>query len=246
MPVQSLPFVSICTPTRDRLAFLPLLLRCIEQQTYPSSLIEWVVIDDGLNSAEAICKRYPNTRYVRLDSAQGNVPVGRMRNLTHQNASGEILVYMDDDDYYPPRRIAHAVEVLQACPDRLIAGSSVLPVCFMDRHQKIWVFGPYGPNHATAGTFAFRRALLEKAAYEEKAKCSEECYFLKSYSVPMAQLDPWQTILSMSHTSNTFDKRRLIDAPPCPKIRKSEKLWDQVVADPELRAGYLAACSCGA
>ena len=40
-------------------------------------------------------------------------------------------------------------------------------------------FGPYGPNHATAGTFAFKKELLQITRYEDDAKLAEEKQFLK-------------------------------------------------------------------
>jgi hypothetical protein len=71
-------------------------------------------------------------------------------------------------------------------------------------------FGPYGPNHATAGTFAFKRELLKQTSYENDALLAEEKHFLKNYTIPFIQLDPLKTILVISHEQNTFDKRRLI------------------------------------
>jgi hypothetical protein len=71
-------------------------------------------------------------------------------------------------------------------------------------------FGPYGPNHATAGTFAFKRELLKQTSYENDALLAEEKHFLKNYTIPFVQLDPLKTILVISHEQNTFDKRRLI------------------------------------
>jgi glycosyltransferase involved in cell wall biosynthesis len=244
MAEQSLPLVSICTPTKDRLRFLPLLLRCIQQQTYPQSRMEWVVIDDGTEPAESICSQFPNTQYVRLDPAEGPVPLGRKRNLSHQIAHGEILVYMDDDDYYPPRRVAHAVETLLANPRRLIAGSNILPIFFPDRDE-IWAFGPYGPNHATAASFAFRRDLLKETSYDELAKCSEERHFLKEYSIPMIPLESTQTILALSHAGNTYDKRQHLANPSRNKVRRTGWKISKLIADPEMRAGYLAAAMLG-
>jgi DNA-binding transcriptional MerR regulator len=72
-------------------------------------------------------------------------------------------------------------------------------------------FGPYGPNHSTAGTFAFKRALLKQTRYEDDALLAEEKHFLKDYTIPFVQLNPIKTILVFSHEQNTFDKRRLID-----------------------------------
>jgi glycosyltransferase involved in cell wall biosynthesis len=239
---RNLPLVSLCTPTRDRLRFLPLLLRCIEQQTYPQARMEWVVVDDGVESAEELCGRFPNTRYLRLDPAAGPAPLGRKRNLTHALATGDILVDMDDDDYYPTRRVAHAVETLLANPGKLIAGAGITPIFFPDRDE-IWLFGPYLANHATACTFAFKRELLSVTSYEDGVKCSEERYFLKNYSIPMAVLEPALTILALSHPGNTFDKRQLLVNPSQNKARLAGWTLSGMITDPGLRAGYLAAVS---
>ena len=42
--------------------------------------------------------------------------LGAKRNYMHRFARGDIIVYMDDDDYYPPTRISHAVETLKNNP----------------------------------------------------------------------------------------------------------------------------------
>ena len=68
-------------------------------------------------------------------------------------------------------------------------------------------FGPYGPNHATAGTFAFKRELLKTHRYDDNAALAEEKAFLKNYTVPFVQLEPKKTILVFSHIHNTFDKK---------------------------------------
>jgi glycosyltransferase involved in cell wall biosynthesis len=83
----------------------------------------------------------------------------------HSKCSGEIIIYMDDDDYYPPERVSHAVESLVKHPEYLIAGSSEMHIYF-DTHKKIYQFGPYAENHSTAATFAFRRKLLKKTKYD--------------------------------------------------------------------------------
>ena len=72
-------------------------------------------------------------------------------------------------------------------------------------------FGPYGKDHATAGTFAFKRQLLKQTRYNEDACLAEEREFLKGYTIPFVQLDPMKTILVFSHSHNTMDKRILLD-----------------------------------
>ena len=84
-------------------------------------------------------------------------------------------------------------------------------------------FGPYGPNHATAGTFAFRKELLlENHSYDNDAALAEEKAFLKNYTVPFIQLEPKKTILVFSHIHNTFDKKTLLNNPHptiCKRVR---------------------------
>jgi hypothetical protein len=126
----------------------------------------------------------------------------------HKHCSGDILVYMDDDDYYPPTRISHAVQKLQGSSE-LCAGSSIIHVYYSHLH-KILEFGPYGPNHATAGTFAFKKELLELTSYEDKDCLSEERTFLKDYTIPMIQLDPIHVILVISHNHHTVNKKNII------------------------------------
>lgn len=203
------PFVSVCTPTYNRRPFIPNLIRCYLSQDYPKQLMEWIVIDDGEDSVEDLFKDIEGVKYFRFEE---KMKLGRKRNLMHEKSKGEMLVYMDDDDYYPPNRVSHAVKRLMGNPRALAAGSSIVYIYFNDL-DKIYQFGPYGLTHATAGTFAFRRKLLEETRYDDDAELAEEKKFLKNYTVPLVQLDPMKSILCFAHQYNTFDKRKLLANP---------------------------------
>jgi hypothetical protein len=137
---------------------------------------------------------------------------------------------MDDDDYYPPERVSHAVETLIKNPTALCAGSSEMYIYFNDTDQMVQ-FGPYGPNHATAGTFAFRKELLQEHQYNNDACLAEEREFLKGYTVPFVQLDSMKTILVFSHRHNTFDKRMLLQDPFSIVMRLSDKTVHDFIKD---------------
>jgi hypothetical protein len=115
-------------------------------------------------------------------------------------------------------------------PEALCAGSSEMYIYFKDSDQMIQ-FGPYGPNHATAGTFAFRKELLREHKYNNDACLAEEREFLKGYTVPFVQLDPMKAILVFSHRHNTFDKRTLLNDPFSNVMRVSEKTVGDFVKD---------------
>ena len=232
---QAKPFVSVCTPTFNRRPFIERMIKCFDHQTYPKDKMEWIIIDDGTDRIEDLVASHPNVKYFRFDE---KMPLGKKRNVMHEKSSGEILVYMDDDDYYPPTRVSHAVEMLQQHPKALCAGSSELYIWF-HHVQKMYQFGPYGPRHATAGTFAFRRKLLSDSRYNDDASLAEEKAFLKDYSVPFVQLDPRQVILVFSHEHNTFDKRTLLNNPNDRFVKVSDKTVESFVQDEDMRKFYM-------
>jgi hypothetical protein len=85
----------------------------------------------------------------------------------------------------------------------------------------MYKFGPYGPNHATAATFAFRKELLKITQFDENSSVAEEKKFLKNYTIPFVQLDPKKSILVFSHTQNSFDKKELLNQGPNPFINET-------------------------
>lgn len=213
-----LPLVSVCTPTFNRRPFILNMFECFRNQDYPKSKIEWIIVDDGTDKIGDLIKAadIPQIKYYEVNN---KMPLGAKRNFMHQQVKGEIIVYMDDDDYYPPERISHAVETLMDNPNALCAGSSEIYIYFKGMDKMIQC-GPYGPNHATAGTFAFRKELIEKTKYEDHAALAEERAFLKDYTIPFVQLDPMKTILVFSHDHNTFDKRKMFEQQQDPKFFK--------------------------
>lgn len=234
---NSLPFVSVCTPTFNRRPFIPSMIKCFNHQTYPKDKIEWIIIDDGTDKIEDLVKHHPNVKYLKFDE---KMTLGKKRNLLHENSVGDILVYMDDDDYYPPTRISHAVDMLMTHPKALCAGASELYIWF--KHiQKMYQFGPYGQTHATAGTFAFKRELLLQTKYNEEACLAEEKEFLKNYTIPFVQLEPRNTILVFSHVHNTFDKKTLLTNPNPNFVKESDKTVDcfMKTCDPSLKSFFI-------
>jgi len=219
--------VSICTVTFNRRPFIPSMIQCFQHQNYPGQM-EWIIVDDGTDPIGDLVSHLPNVKYIRLETKH---TLGKKRNIMHSHTSGDILVYMDDDDYYPTDRVSHAVDSLTNS-DALCAGSSILHIYF-DHIDKIIEFGPYGPNHATAGTFAMKRELLLQTSYEETACMAEEKHFLKNYTIPFVQLDPKKTILVVSHAHNTFDKKKLLDNPN-KFIRETTLVVSDFIAQPIL------------
>ena len=232
---KELPFVSVCTPTFNIRPFIEYTIKCFLHQDYPREKMEWIIIDDGTDKIEDLVENIPGVKYYRYDE---KMSLGKKRNLMHEKSKGDIIVYMDDDDYYPPERVSHAVNMLQTHPSAICAGSSEIYIYF--KHiNKMYQFGPYGPNHATAGTFAFKRKLIENHRYNDMAALAEEKEFLKNYTVPFVQLEPKKTILVFSHRHNTFDKKKLLEQPDNNVQKVSDKTVDDFIKEEHYKDFYM-------
>jgi glycosyltransferase involved in cell wall biosynthesis len=231
---EKYPLVSLCTPTYNRRPFIPFMIKCFEHQTYPKDRIEWIIIDDGTDPIGDLVKHIPQVKYFYF---KDKMVLGKKRNKMHSECSGDILIYMDDDDYYPPERISHAVEMLQQNPKFLVAGSSEMHI-YSNIRKKLFQCGPYRENHATAATFAFKKQLLSQTKFKEDAEFAEEKQFLKDYSIPLIQLDTLKTILVCSHNHNSLNKEKLFDNPTQSKITDSKYTLDDFIQDPILKQFY--------
>ena len=133
------PQVTICTLTYNRSRFLPLLQLCIERQDYPLDKIEWLVLDDSDEYEEALRLQSSYPIRIKYQRLKKKLKLGAKRNLAHKLCSGDFIVYMDDDDYYLPSRVSHAVATL-IDQKAEIAGSTYLPIYFT-HDQQLWQIG---------------------------------------------------------------------------------------------------------
>ena len=231
--LKELPRVSICTPTFNRRPFIAPLIQMVAGQDYPKESLEWIVLDDGTDPVGDLFEGVEGVRYIRSEE---RLPLGKKRNMLNSEATGAIIVYMDDDDYYPSSRVTHAVEMLMSHPSALCAGASEIHTFFPDTGE-MYQFGPYGPKHATAGTFAFRKRLLEQTSYEDSAAAAEEEVFLKQYTVPFVQLEPKKTIMVVSHRHHSFNRREVVEEGG-PSVKKSSRLISDFIKEDSLVSFY--------
>lgn len=206
---SDLPLVSIVTPTYNRRRFIPSLIKMVQKQTYPRNRMEWVVFDDGQEEVrdlfEEAVSQLPTLKFIW---SEDKMTLGEKRNRLNEEARGEIIVAMDDDDFYFPTRVEEAVKALQENPGYRLAGSSEVYMYFTDT-KEIWKAGPYFKGHATNGTMAWTKSYADTHQYDETVAFSEEKSFLEGYKNPLVQLNPKNVMLVMSHSDNTFDKTEL-------------------------------------
>ena len=230
------PFVSVVTPTYNRRRFLPALIECYKSQTYPKNRMEWIIFDDGTDCVkdvfDAVAKTIPNVRYIRHEGEK--LLIGAKRNRLNKEAKGDILIAMDDDDFYCPERVSHVVTKFAQNKLVNLAGSSEIYMYYTDIHS-IYKLGPYTPNHATNGTMAWRRSYALTHSYDETVTHAEERSFLDNYTHPMIQLDPFKVMLVISHSENTFDKKKMREEENNPLVKKTQLDLKYFIKDKKLR-----------
>ena len=222
------PFVSVICPTYNRRQFLPNLIRQFNYQTYPQNYMELIIVDDSPTSNADIIPKQKNIKYKYLSE---KLILGKKRNLINSMTTGDIIVCFDDDDYYSPERVSHAVNKLQSSKCE-IAGSSIIHI-FYPRLDKILEFGPYAPYHGTNGTMAYTKKYLKTHSYLDDKCQAEEAHFTNNFSEKMIQLDPHKVMLCVAHNKNTVEKDQFLNQGKTTtmKMQKFFKINDKYMID---------------
>jgi glycosyltransferase involved in cell wall biosynthesis len=207
--------VSVVTITQEkRFPVLCLLLKCIHHQTHQPD--EWVIVDGSKTKQEAdrnevlIKGLQQDTKIpiVYVPHEEG-VKLGGLRNKGNNRCTGDITVVMDDDDYYPPQRIQHVIDMFKKYPDKQVAGCSAL---FIHDYTTLQFYQckPFHERHSTNSAMAWKKSYLVDHQHDASKETGEEFSFTNGFTEDMIQLLSGFTVVLSSHTKNTFDKKDLL------------------------------------
>jgi glycosyltransferase involved in cell wall biosynthesis len=105
------PKVTLVTPTANRSWAIDLCIRNFYGFKYPQDKLEWIILDYH-PTENVTLPPDPRIRYVELPSDQEDLPLWEKRNRLAEMATGDIIIHMDDDDYYFPNSIWAKVKLL--------------------------------------------------------------------------------------------------------------------------------------
>ncbi len=122
---ESNPLVSIIVRTQNRTHLLREALESIVRQSYKS--IEVVVINDGGCNVDEIVESFKSALNLKLIQLQETRGRSAAANIGLENAKGDLLTFLDDDDIIFPDHIEHLVSGMKAHPEvQLVYSDCVL------------------------------------------------------------------------------------------------------------------------
>lgn len=209
--------VSIVTITQySRFACLKNLYHLIQRQEY-FQIKEWIIVEgsqhldlhkENINRIQDFIseKEIQTDIEMRLiQNETGNIiSLSNLRNLGNDNCLGDIIICMDDDDYYPSCYIPNIVEKFNKY-DRLLAGCSAMYM-YDYISNKLYKYKGYHNNHSTNSCMAYRREYLKDHRYNDGLLMAEEYGFTNGFTEPMIQIQPEKSVILSIHNSNTVSK----------------------------------------
>ena len=211
IPDLDLPTITICTPTGNRRSLFSLAIRNFMNFIYPEDKLRWLILDDGEKSMEEIIPRDYRIRYQFIGGKPERLSVAAMRNRLVELSNTEIILFMDDDDYYPPENILARTKSLIKYKKEGVQCVGCRDVASYDLKQGLCAICSNGEEYLTESSLAFTKDFWRERPFREADRTSEYRYFLEYRQDKMRSI-PFQFVtIALTHGSNTTGGVRDLD-----------------------------------
>jgi glycosyltransferase involved in cell wall biosynthesis len=167
------PLVSIVTPSYNQARYLEQTIRSVLEQDYPS--IEYFVMDGGSNDGSVeIIEKYAGKLagwVSEKDKGQADAI-----NKGFRQMRGDIVAWLNSDDYYLPGAIARAVQTFEKNPQAGLVYGNVLSVDADSTPFNLQTFQPYTLNDLLAFNIISQPAVFMRRSVLEQAGLLNESY----------------------------------------------------------------------
>ena len=221
---DKLPNISLITLTYNRQHLFKLSKYNWVSSSYPTKKIEWIIVDDSDNDIDndsdipspSIEEQLPanyqklNIKYIKLDSKQS---IGNKRNIAIENASNDILVMMDDDDYYKSdsfkMRVCHLLSESKRNSEIKCIASTRIGCFEINKLISFMNVPPYElplSERTSEASYCFYKSFWEERKFEDTNR-GEGIAFLKERENNMFELECEYVLVSLLHKNNSGGKK---------------------------------------
>ncbi len=166
------PRVSVVIPTYNRPQLLRQTLESVARQTYRD--FEIIVVDDGstILGAEEVCRGFEQCRYLRQENAGRSAA----RNRGMEEARGELIALLDDDDLWKADKLENQCRFLDENKQYKVVHT---PVKVIDENGNLTgeVYGANDPErrHGNVFTHAIHMSIVKSPTPLFKKEVITEC-----------------------------------------------------------------------
>ncbi len=205
---EDLPYVSILTPTKNRRKIFKMAVHCFLKFDYPKEKLEWIIVDDSDDGTtlKGVLPRDKRIKYVRKKTNR-KIPISEKRNMCMKYASHDILVNMDDDDYYMPHSIKSRVKLLLTYPHINIVGCKAI-CCYDTIVKKFYLAG--SNKTLSEASMCFTRDFWKRKPFNEKLELGEGTLFLRGRKEECFGIPYNFVFFVLNHKGNITDKIRVV------------------------------------
>lgn len=215
------PPITIITPTYNRSKLFDIALHNILQTDYPHDKIEWVVIEDNEKTPHMVGERIMSFQVqvpqikIKYIPIEGRLSIGEKRNIAIENASNDIILFMDDDDHYPETSFRRRVAWLTKGTTRGKTGGANIACCTtialydLKRGTSAVNVPPYDipmAQRISEATLTFKKSAWIERKFPDVSIAEGESW-ISGREDQVIEMPPQQIIVAFSHGGNQSSRR---------------------------------------
>lgn len=197
------PLVSCILATRNRREFLAQAVQCFVRQSYPNR--ELIIVDDSDKPAAEQYGKFPAVRYIHLKQPTNT---GRKLNIGIEQAGGDVLQKIDDDDFYHRDFLSLAAARLASQDSRR---TIVAWCCFLVLFRGDPRLRHSGHGWTAGGTLCFHRDLWKRQPFRD-VPSRVDAWFLFDHRPRLLHLCSAESYVMVRHGANTWNRMEDGDA----------------------------------
>jgi len=215
------PPISVITPTYNRKELIDIAFHNLLATDYPLDKIEWVVIEDNEKTPHMASEKIINFQIqtpqikVKYIPIEGRMTIGEKRNHAIENASNDIILFMDDDDHYPVTSFRRRVAWLLRGTKCGVMGGTNIACCTtialydLKRGMSAVNVPPYEiplGQRISEATLTFRKSAWLERKFPTVSIAEGESW-IAGREDQVIEMLPQQIIVAFSHGANQSSRR---------------------------------------